>query len=820
MHIFHSFRKTITVGMLAVAIFATLLVGGMWIAQEYFRFERTSVLLKEEYLQDQRDLIKGEVDRVLQYVAHKRTLTESRLQASLQERVQEAIAVAANIYAKHRGKASDDEITGLIVDALRPIRFNYGRGYYFIYRTDGTNVMLPFSPELEGTNMLQMQDGKGDYLVQRTRKIILEKGKGFLTWFWYRPEDKLQMQKKIGFVQAFAPLDWWIGTGEYVEDFEKLVQQEALAWINSIRYGKDGYIFVYDYQANTLAHYKKENIGLNQWEFRDAHNKAVLQELIGIAKKDKGEYLDYVGTIRPSTGLPEEKIAYARGVQDWRWMIGTGVYVNSINVQLETMRDDLFKKIQRNILLICLVLFVCILFIAVLSRFLGRKIVIDLVVFTRFFRNAARSGRKIRTDDVYFHELQGVAEAANNMIDERNLAEAELQKVQGQLLQSRKMEALGLLAGGVAHDLNNVLSGMIGYPDLILHDLPADSRHRVFLQKIKESGQKAANIVEDLLTLARRGVAQRQLLDLNEQVELYLQSPEHGRTFEKISNIAVETKLEPALLKIRGSQVHIQKTIMNLMNNAVEAQADGGQILISTANIYVDKPFTGYQRIEQGEYVVLTVSDKGTGIASEDLDRIFEPFFTKKKLGRSGTGLGMAVVWGTMQDHEGFVNVQTREGEGTTFELYFPATRDNIMAGVERPARSEYFGQGEHILIVDDIAEQRDLAGTILQSLGYKTTVVSSGYEAVSFLKDHHADLVLLDMIMEDQKMDGLETYKQIKKLRPQQRALIASGFAETDRVRAALQLGVSQYVKKPYTVREIGVTVRSVLDSEKQMNR
>jgi len=798
--------------MLAVAIFAALLVGGVWLAQEYFRFERTSVSLKDEYMQNQRYLIKDEVDRVIQYIKHKRTQTESRLKESLQARVQEAVDVAANIYAAHKGTASDDEIVGLIKDALRPIRFNDGRGYYFIYRMDGTNVMLPISPELEGTNMLNMQDSTGGYIIQRTQRIVRDRGKGFLIWYWYHPEDKTQMRHKLGFVQAFEPLGWWIGTGEYVDDFEKLVQQEALSWINSIRYGKDGYIFVYDYQANTLAHYKPENIGLNQWDFRDANNKPVLQELISIAKEDSGQYLSYVGTIRPSTGLPEEKIAYARGIQDWQWMVGTGVYVNSINVQLESMRRIQMHKIQRNILVICLVVAVCILFISLLSRFLARKISTDLFVFTDFFRDAARSGSKIRTDDVYFSELQGVAEAANNMVDERNLAESELEKVQGQLLQSRKMEALGLLAGGVAHDLNNVLSGMIGYPDLILHELPEDSRHRLFLHKIKESGQKAANIVDDLLTLARRGVAQRQVLDMNAQIERYLQSPEYVRNFEKLDNIEVETRLDPGLLKIRGSQVHIQKTIMNLVNNAAEAQPDGGKILIATANAYVDKTFMGYQKIEQGEYVVLTVSDKGTGIAREDLDRIFEPFFTKKKLGRSGTGLGMAVVWGTVQDHDGFVNVQTREREGTTFELYFPATRDNILAEVERPERSAYQGHGEHILIVDDVLEQRELAGTILQNLGYKTTEVSSGHEAVAFLKDHQADLVLLDMIMEDPDMDGLETYRRIVEFLPQQKVVITSGYAETDRVKAALLLGDSQYVKKPYSVHRIGVTIQGML--------
>ena len=675
--------------------------------------------------------------------------------------------------------------------------------------------MLPFSPQLEGTNLLHLQDSKGDHTIRRAQKLIRESGEGFLTWFWYKPEDESQMRKKIGFIQEFKPLGWWIGTGEYVDDFERIIQQEILEWINSLRYGEDGYIFVYDYQANTLAHYKEENIGLNQWEFRDANNIAVLQELIGIAKEGKGRYLEYVGTIRPSTGLPEAKIGYARGIQDWEWMIGTGVYIDSINVRLAAMRSDLVHKIRKNLLIVCLALLVCGAVIGLFSRVVARKISTDLVLFTDFFRDAASSGKKIRTGDVYFTEFQGLAEAANNMVDERDRAEAELDSVQNQLLQSRKMEALGVLAGGVAHDLNNVLSAMIGYPDLILNALPEDSRQRKFIEIIKASGQKAANIVEDLLTLARRGVAQRHVLDMNTMVKNYLQSPEHERTVAEHPNVKVETRLEPSLLKIKGSQVHIQKTIMNLVNNAAEAQPRGGHILIATENSYVDTEIMGYQKVEQGEYVLLTVSDKGMGIAREDLDRVFEPFFSRKKLGRSGTGLGMAVVWGTVQDHEGFVNVTTREGGGTTFEMYFPATRENILEEVRRPDQIEYSGKGEHILVVDDIVEQRDLAEAILKRLGYTTSSVESGHEAIAYLKTKHADLVVLDMIMEDADMDGLETYKQIIQFQPQQKAILASGYAETDRVRAALLLGVKQYVKKPYTVEKIGMTIRQVLDEE-----
>jgi len=815
MRLFQSFSAAITISMIAIAVTASLLVGGTWVVQEHLKFERSSVTIKENYLKEQREVIKGEVDRVIQFVQHKRTQTEGRLKANLRSRVEEAIAIANNIYSVNKDKLSDAEITRLITDALRPIRFNEGKCNFFIIAFDRTIIMTPPSRELEGGTLGSFKDKNGEYLYQHIEDAVRENHEGFFVWDWYHLADKSIKRDKIGFIKEFSPLGWWIGSNEYFDDFEEQVKREVLEWINAIRYGDDGYIFVTDYQGTTLAHYQEERIGKNGFNYRDTNNVAVLQELIRIAKKDGGEYLDYVGGIQPSTGAPGEKIGYARGIQDWRWMIGTGVYVDSINLQLDAMRKNLIQAIQKRILIICLALTVCILFISLVSRFLANKIASDLVVFTNFFKDAATSGRKISTEKFYFTELQGVAESANKMIDERNQSAVELAQVQSQLLQSKKMEALGLLAGGVAHDLNNVLSGMVGYPDLILKELSEESRQRKYLQKIKESGQRASEIVDDLLTLARRSVVQHDLVDLNALVNHYLHSPAYEKTFEKHANLIVETELNPALLKIKGSEIHIQKTIMNLVNNAMEAQPDGGKILIETANRYVDIQFMGYQKIDQGEYVVLTVSDKGTGIAAEDLDRIFEPFFSKKKLGRSGTGLGMAVVWGTMQDHKGYINLRSRPGEGTTFELYFPAARGNISEEVNQPEQAEFHGHGEHLLIVDDIAEQRDLAGIILQSLGYKTSAVSCGLEAVEYLKNKHADLVLLDMIMEDPDMDGLETYKQIVQFRPGQRVIITSGFAETDRVKAALTLGPSKYLKKPYTVETIRIAVGMMLDEK-----
>ena len=385
------------------------------------------------------------------------------------------------------------------------------------------------------------------------------------------------------------------------------------------------------------------------------------------------------------------------------------------------------------------------------------------------------------------------------------------EQLQQQLYHAQKMEAIGTLAGGVAHDLNNVLSAQIGYPDLILMDLPENSPLKDPILRIQESGQKAAAIVQDLLTMARRGVIVTDVINLNQVIDNYLSSLECEKLELFNSDIRIKSNPDADLLNIMGSTVHLSKAVMNLVNNAAEAMPHGGDIIISTQNRYIDKPLKGYESIKEGDYAVLKVADTGTGIAAKDIERIFEPFYTKKKMGRSGTGLGMAVVWGTIKDHQGYVNVQSTRNKGTVFTLYFPVTREEISEEKTALSMKEYMGQGESILVVDYIETQRKIASDMLEKLGYLVKSLSSGEQAVNHMKKNLVDLIILDMIM-DRGIDGCEAYKQILALHPEQKAIITSGFSETDRVKEAQRLGAGEYIKKPYTFEKLGFAVKKEL--------
>ena len=390
-------------------------------------------------------------------------------------------------------------------------------------------------------------------------------------------------------------------------------------------------------------------------------------------------------------------------------------------------------------------------------------------------------------------------------------ADEEMKHLQAELQKAQKMEAIGLLAGGVAHDLNNILSGLVSYPELILLHLPEDSPLKKPIKAIQESGMRAADVVEDLLTIARGVAITKEISNLNIIVEEYLASAEH-RQLEKIHPFVNFTNdLDPDLLNVSCSKIHITKAIMNLVVNALEAIEGSGTVTISTYNRYVDEPLKGYEQVRRGEHTVLSVSDDGPGIPSKELERIFEPFYTKKKMGRSGTGLGLAVVWNTVQDHRGYKDVKSSD-RGTVFELYFPAERKQMATREKEIPLKDYLGHGEKILVVDDDGRQRDIASALLRELDYHTAAVSSGEAAIEYVKREPVDLIVLDMVMPG-GINGRKTYEEIIKIYPGQKAIIASGYAKTKEVDIAQELGAGKYIKKPYTLEKIGVAVKKELE-------
>ena len=379
-------------------------------------------------------------------------------------------------------------------------------------------------------------------------------------------------------------------------------------------------------------------------------------------------------------------------------------------------------------------------------------------------------------------------------------------ELQNRLKNAQKMEAIGLLAGGVAHDLNNILSGIVSYPDMLLIDRNEDDPMVTPLNVIKKSGERAAAIVQDLLTLARRGIGDVSVMNLNTVIREFWVSPEQKEIVREAEGVEYTLDLSDDLFNISGSTVHLSKVLMNIFANGVEAMPGGGLLSVKTENRCLDVDYSGFEVVPQGEYSVLTITDTGIGMAVSEINRIFEPFYTSKVMGRSGTGLGMAVVWGTVKDLNGYIDIISSPGKGTAFILYFPATREDIPESDVIELKS-YQGGGENILVIDDMEEQRELASRILTLLGYSVKTAKSGEEAVEMCRSQDFDLLILDMIMPG-GMDGCMTYEKIAAVRPGQKAVIASGFSDNTSVRKAQEYGAGVYIKKPYSVESLAKAI------------
>ncbi len=472
------------------------------------------------------------------------------------------------------------------------------------------------------------------------------------------------------------------------------------------------------------------------------------------------------------------------------------------------------RTLRNSILLLLAIL---VFLILTLSYLLAGSIIRPLRELVKASQKVARGNFSGKISFRSYEELRELEDAFNTMTGElarimereRNLAEEKLLMEQ-KLTQARKMEAIGLMASGVAHDLNNILSGIVSYPELILMKLPPDSSLRKDLVAISQAGLRASEVVADLLTVARGTANTKKTVDINALVRDYFDSPEFRRQKGDCPDVEVRLDLAEESLPVHCSVIHIRKCLMNLVINALEAVEDSGTVTIATSRFAARAAPPDCQTMAPGQYVLLRVSDTGQGIDEEARRHIFEPFFSKKTLGRSGTGLGLTIVWNTVQEHDGCVTVSSGPA-GTVFSVYLPMAEQEATREREQDSPAELQGNGETVLVVDDEPMQRDIAGKMLTRLGYRVVALASGEEAVDHLRAQEADLVLLDMIM-GSGMDGAETYARIVSFRSGQRALIISGYAEDIHLHRALQLGAGGFLKKPYTISELGRAVRSAL--------
>lgn len=921
-------KKRSLIGMIQFGVclltsLSVIAIGSLWLNESIKYSQSQKKEIRETYLDSRKSEIKKEVHHVIRYVEHERSRLEKRIQKEVQNRTEEAYQIAQHIYEQNEKNLNRREIAKLIHDALYAVSWNEGEGYYFAEDMAGFERINRNNPELEGQNIIDIQDSNGKYLVKDILAVAQSEAKeGFTTYFWNRPTSPGKSVSKISYVKYFKPLDWVIGNGTYLDDEENRIKKEVIERIEEIAFFNERYMFVGTLEGVVMSGPGK---GKKMWDVADENGLKIVQELIKKAKNGGG----FVNYVMPKLKgqRADPKISYSTLIPGWNWYIGTGVYVDSIEDEIASQQEAIKKSIYQISIQVMLVLCLFLLFSYLLIWLFARKVRNNFDLFFKFFKKSAFEQLTIPQEKVSFREFDLLAKLANQMVADRQNAEqakdaseerfrriienitdvyfetgldgiisycspscfdltgysqkeltgenasllynnindrkllltplkkegkvqglelvfkgkngdlydvsfnAELafdkdgkpSKIKGtirdvtsankkkeQLQRSKKMEAIGLMAGGVAHDLNNILSGIIGYPELLLRTLPENSDLRTPLTAIHESGQRAATVVADLLTVARGAASIRESQNLNKLIDEYINSPECENLRGLYPGVKYHSQFKAAQSFISCSSVHVKKCLMNLVINAAEAIADKGTVTLCTFNVSVDDAKGLKYGISAGEYVVLSIQDTGPGISENDLKHIFEPFYTKKKMGRSGTGLGLAVVWNTMEDHDGKVLVESSE-KGTCFYLYFPVKNEEDTLQREDDKTEVEASNGEHLLVVDDESQLRDIASQMLESCGYVVDSAGSGESAIEFVKNNPVDLIVLDMLM-DPGINGYQTYKEILKIYPDQKAVIVSGFSESDDVRATLKLGAGDVIKKPYSISQLSKVVGKVL--------
>jgi len=797
--------RSIIINMLLVIVLSAGIMGAVQIHGEYSKLQKELKTMEDKSLYSYNDLLKTELNKVISHIEYQRSLLNPRLNQSIKERVYEAHAVATNIFNQYNKIKSVGEIEKIIKDALRPIRFNQGRGYYFAFNLDGIEELFADKPEMEGKDMLVVQGAKGEYVVRDMLDIVKREKEGFYQYTWTRPQ-KTGHFVKTAYVKLFEPLGWVFGTGEYLEDVEEDIQKEVIHFIEQIRFSKEGYIFAGQWDGISLSGPAK---GKNMLDITDSRGIKIVEQMIRIAKKGSA-YIEYV-----MPGIEEKrtapKLSYVVGIPEWQWYIGAGVYIDEIEASIEQKRREMKEEIIVYLIRTALGLGVLIFFTSLVALYISRKARVNLDAFTGFFEKANFELMEINADKMDFAELENLALSANEMVNSCKKAEEEREILQSQLIEAQKMDSIGRLAGGVAHDFNNMLSVILGYSELAICQVESDHPLYRPLTQIHSAAERSANLTRQLLAFARKQPTTPRVIDLNRTVEGMLKILQRliGEEIDLIwlpDSELWQTKIDPS---------QIDQIMANLCINARDAIAGVGKVIIETKNISFDQRYcAAHAQFIPGDYTSIVVSDDGYGMDRETLNKIFEPFFTTKGVGE-GTGLGLATVYGIVKQNNGFINVYSEQNKGTSFNIYLPRhSGHNVEADIVEEITITDRHQ-ETILIVEDEAAILEIAKEILESFGYTVLTAESSLQAIHIVEEHKSEIHLLisDVIMP--QMNGRELAELLQVKRPSMKCLFMSGYtASVIAHRGVLDKGV-HFIQKPFSMNGLAAKVRGVLDQE-----
>ena len=798
----YSITQTFLYSMMIMAFISVGLVGYFWITNEYERFKKEKITLKEEYLAAQKSLIKNETEKVIDYIAFKKSQVAER-----QRRLRSQGVTASAQY-------TDDlinQIKGEVLARIETIHFG-DEGYIFAGQWDGLSLSGP----AKGRDMIDVTDARGVKIVQELIKAA-KSGGGYVSYVMPKFESDITFEK-LSYTMAIPEWQWYVGAGVNMDKIETVLEQKRAALqkrinnhflrIVSILVAVFLFILI---AAKFVSNRTKKSFD----SFAAFFSKAATES----AKIDSENlaFMEFESLAREANRMVQERnkaeVALRESEKNYRELVQSA---NSIIMRMDTEgRVIFFNTYAQNF------------FGYREEDIIGKNVVgtivperditgFDLAVMIKDIgvhperyvsnenENIRRNGERVRLtwmNKAIYDESGSVSEILCVGIDV-----TEKWQLEKRLAQAQKMEAIGTLAGGIAHDFNNILSAIIGYTELSLIDIPNGSALQNNLQQVLKAGGRAKELVRQILAFSRQRESElvpvKISLIVNEALKLL------RATLPATIKIRHNIKSH---LSVLTDPTNIHQILMNLCTNASFAmQAEGGVLEVSLNDADLDADFARqHPDVKPGKFIRLMVKDTGCGMTPEATERIFDPFFTTKKVGE-GTGMGLSVVHGIIKSHGGTIIVESSPGKGSAFSVFLPAIATEV-ADQANQAQLVITGN-ERILFVDDEDFQADIGKRMLERLGYRVTTRTKSLEALDLFRQtpDGFDLVITDMTMPDMTGDVLA--RKLISIRPDIPIIVCTGYSERINPDIVKEIGIKEMALKPVVMKDIAQMIQRVL--------
>ncbi|MGB5868194.1 MAG: cache domain-containing protein [Arcobacteraceae bacterium] len=585
-------RLLLSIKTIPIILFTLIAIIGIGIALyiNKVNFNEEIKRVQDVYVQHEKDIVKQEIIKLNNNILNETKLTKEKLKKNIKEKVLIAHTIATNIYNQYKQTKTNNEIKEIIKNALVNIRFNQGRGYFFIYSLDYECILLPVARNLEGSSFYNFKDGKGMYLTREIIKQVKQEKEGFLEWWYPKPNDKNTQYEKIGFNKYFEPLNWFIGTGEYVVDFEETVKQTITKRLSTYSYGKDSYIFVLDEKGTLLSHKNKDEIGKNKLNEQDRNGVKIAKEIFKVSNNGGG-FIEYYYS-KDNSKEPTKKISYVMNFKDWNWTIGSGFYTDDLDNIIEKKKQELIEENQRQIDTIMLVSFFILVIIIILSISLSYAI------------------------QIRFENYKEKVKQKDELISEQS-----------------KLAAMGEMLGNIAHQWRQPLSiistGATGMQAQKEYGILDDQLFDKTCETINTNAQYLSKTIDDFKNFIK-GDRVKSIFSLEQNINSFLHLVEGSI---KSHDVKVILNIEKNI-KVNGYENELIQCFINIFHNAKDALVQNkieNKIIMISA--YTDNKNT-----------IIEILDNGKGIDKKIIEKIYEPYFTTKHQSQ-GTGIGLNMTY-------------------------------------------------------------------------------------------------------------------------------------------------------------------------------